>query len=279
MVKKKPQNAGSGLCWKQGNLIVPLITLLHFITFKYKVLINGAFHRSNFTVLVGGLYISSPDPVTFPLCPTPREEASTEHCHVDWHLQALRAIFTTATFRYLSCDVGMVAKQFFETMTKLLGNFGPFVVTPSLSLLAGTGLATSASLRFHPDFSAKSSQLPPLFSVSLLSDSHTDFAFASMALWVHCRGMRETQREVNSSKQFGYNTRSFLVWQNTKCFCCTWFQERLSCYWQSKKAMLFRRDVLTDPTLQPSSHSARSEKTTRCYTVRLTAYTGNSGIT
>lgn len=39
--EKKPQNAGSGLCWKQGNLIAPLITLLHFITFKYKILING----------------------------------------------------------------------------------------------------------------------------------------------------------------------------------------------------------------------------------------------
>ena len=116
-----------------------------------------------------------------------------------------------------------------NNVAKLLGKCCLLVVTPSLSLLADTGLSSSSCLHFRPVFSAKSSQLPPLFTVSLLSDSHTDFAFASMALWIHCRGMRETQREVNSSKQFGYNTHSFLVWQNPKCFCYTLLQARLSC--------------------------------------------------
>lgn len=98
MILKKPQqNAGSSPCWKQGNLIAPLITLLHFITLKYKILISGTLHFLNFTVLVGGLYIPSPDSVASPLCPALRQEVSTENFHVSWHLQALGKIFTTAT--------------------------------------------------------------------------------------------------------------------------------------------------------------------------------------
>lgn len=78
--------------------------------------------------LVGALYVSSLDSMTSPLCPTPRGEASTENSHVDWHLEALRVIFTTATLRNLHDDVGMI-----NNMTKLLGKCCPLVVTPSLS--------------------------------------------------------------------------------------------------------------------------------------------------
>lgn len=172
--EKKPyQNESSGLCWKQENLIVPLITVLHCVTLKCKISINGTFHISQGILQIFSRFC---DLSTLYL----QKEASAGHSPVDWHLQPLKAIFTTTTlFTYLFqisewFHRDSRAEEIRNNMTKQLRKCCPLVVTPSLSLLDGKGLDTSPC--FHPAFSGKSSRLPSLLRVSLLSDSHTDFA-------------------------------------------------------------------------------------------------------
>lgn len=167
---EKNSHESSGLCWKQGNLIVLSITLLHWVTLKCKISTSGTFHVSQGILQIFSRFC---DLFTLYL----QTEVSDGHSPVDCHLQALKAIFTTTTlFIYLFqmsewCHRDSRAEDLGNNMTKQLRQ------TPWWSLLLyHCWMAKDTTPCFHPVFSGKSSQLPSLLGVSLLSDSHTEFA-------------------------------------------------------------------------------------------------------
>lgn len=135
---EKNSHESSGLCWKQGNLIVLSITLLHWVTLKCKISTSGTFHVSQGILQIFSRFC---DLFTLYL----QTEVSDGHSPVDCHLQALKAIFTTTTlFIYLFqmsewCHRDSRAEDLGNNMTKQLRQFCPLVVTPSLSLLDGKG--------------------------------------------------------------------------------------------------------------------------------------------
>lgn len=119
------------------------------------------------------------------------------------------------------------------------------------------------------------------FSVSISCLTHIQrLPIPQTALQVHYKSICETQREVHSSKQSGYNTCPFLIQQNTKCLCCTWFQERLSCQWLSKKADVFLQgcsDMSHTAAFQPLSLLREDQKL--YYQMNMvTAYTVTVGL-